>query len=311
MHFSKPPKTIDEQIVLLQSRGMVIHDPVSAWHFLAHLNYYRLSAYWLPFEANHARHIFQPNIQFDAVLKLYFFDRELRLLLLDAIERIEISLRTQWAYHMAHGHGPHAFLEPSLSKYPDKWKINMDKLRKEIERSDEAFIKHYKDTYDNPEMPPIWAVCEVMSLGLLSRFFTNLKPMSVRRNIAKTYKVDDHVLQSFLQHLAHIRNLCAHHSRLWNRRFTVTMELPRTKPALLVADFHPAEDRKIYNTLVMLAWMMDHICPGHHWKVRLLDLIRRHDIDTNAMGFPEKFFERAIWQLERHPNTAQGDAPHV
>ncbi len=137
-----------------------------------------------------------------------------------------------------------------------------------------------------------------MSLGLLSRWFTNLKPMTIRRNIAKIYGLDDRVLQSFLRHLSYIRNLCAHHSRLWNRRFTVIMKLPRTKPSDLVADFYPAENRKIYNTLVMLAWMMDRICPDHHWKMRLQDLILRHGIDPKAMGVPDDSVERTIWRSE-------------
>ncbi|MEO5354525.1 MAG: Abi family protein [Magnetococcus sp. XQGC-1] len=298
MRFDKPPKTFEEQVALLQSRGMVVDDEGSARHYLAHLNYYRLTAYWLPFEADHASHLFKPGTRFEAVLNLYVFDRELRLLLLDAIERVEVSLRTQWAYHMAHSHGAHAFMEVSLCEKPDRWQRDMENLHEEIERSDEVFIQHYRNKYDDPELPPVWAVCEVMSMGLLSRWFTNLKPMPIRRKVAATYGLDDRVLQSFLRHLAYIRNLCAHHSRLWNRRFTVTMALPRTKPASLVADFHPAEDRKIYNTLVMLAWMMDRICPVHHWTARLLDLLKRHAILPEAMGFPQDFATRSIWRIK-------------
>lgn len=299
MRFVKHPKTFEEQLALLRSRGMLIDDDIKSIHCLSHLNYYRLTAYWLPFETDHTNHIFQTGTRLDTVLNLYAFDRELRLVLLDAIERVEVSLRTQWAYHMAHSHGSHAFMDPSLSEKTDRWQRDMDSLREELERSDEVFIQHYKRTYDDPAFPPIWVVCEVMSLGLLSRWFTNLKPMSVRRNIAKTYELDDRVLQSFLRHLTYIRNLCAHHSRLWNRRFTVTMELPRTKPSALVADFHHVENRKIYNTLVMLAWMMDRISPVNHWKIRLLELIQRHDIDSQAMGFPINYPERSVWRFNK------------
>ncbi|MEO5330547.1 MAG: Abi family protein [Magnetococcus sp. YQC-5] len=298
MRFAKPPKTFEEQLALLRFRGMIIDDDTKGLHCLSHLNYYRLTAYWLPFEADHTNHVFQTATRLDAVLNLYAFDRELRLLLLDAIERVEVSLRTQWAYHMAHSYGSHAFMDPSLSENADRWQRDMDSLRKELERSDDLFIQHYKRTYNDPEFPPIWVVCEVMSLGLLSRWFTNLKPMSVRRNIAKTYELDCRVLQSFLRHLTYIRNLCAHHGRLWNRRFTVTMELPRTKPSALIADFHHVENRKIYNTLVMLVWMMDQISPGNHWKIKLLDLIQHHDIDSQAMGFPTNYPERSVWQFK-------------
>ena len=96
--------------------NLTIENPDRAEHYLSHLNYYRLGAYWLPFEADHETHQFRPDASFDQVLNLYIFDRELRLLVMDAIERIEVSVRTRWAYHLAHTHGPHAYLDPALFK---------------------------------------------------------------------------------------------------------------------------------------------------------------------------------------------------
>src|SRR4051812_9935307 len=95
--FAKPPLKFNQQVQLLESRGMIIADSAKAEFYLRHLNYYRLGAYWLPFEADHASHQFAPPTSFEGVLNLYFFDREFRLLVLDAIERIEVSVRTQWA----------------------------------------------------------------------------------------------------------------------------------------------------------------------------------------------------------------------
>ena len=102
MKFNKPPKTFEEQVDLLIQRGMTIPDRAEALHYLKHLNYYRLRAYWLPFEKNHANHAFKPGTSFSEVLNLYVFDRELRLLVMDAIERIEVSIRTGWAYYLSH-----------------------------------------------------------------------------------------------------------------------------------------------------------------------------------------------------------------
>ncbi len=301
MRFNKSPKTFDEQIDLLQSRGMVIEDHKAARHYLSHLNYYRLTAYWLPFEADHASHTFHPGTNFNAVLNLYVFDRELRLLVLDAIERVEVSLRTQWSYHLAHEHGAHAYLDAGIARKSHWWRNNLDSLHDEIKRTDEVFIDHYKRTYTDPPTPPVWAVSEVISLGALSRWFTNLKPMHTRTAIASIYRLDQRVLQAFIRHITYIRNLCAHHSRLWNRRLTVTMQLPRTKPDELVASFNTSQDRRIYNTLVMLAWFLDCISPDHHWKTRLQDLIRRHEIDRALMGFPKNYKQRSIWQVVSQP----------
>jgi abortive infection bacteriophage resistance protein len=292
--FPKPATTHVQQVALLQQRGMVIDDPVQAGFYLQHLNYYRLSAYWLPFEADHASHTFRPGTRWEDVLNLYVFDRELRLLALDAIERMEVSVRSQWAYQLAHRHGPHAHLDVTLAFSAQHWQTNLDKLRDEVDRSDETFIKHLRATY--PEaLPPGGAACEVMSRGRLSRWYNNLKPMSTRRAIAAVYQVDEKVLESWLRHLSLVRNTCAHHSRLWNREFTLTPLLPRNKPAGLAAQCQPGS-RKLYNTLVILLHCMDVISPQHHWRTRLKDLLARHAVPLAAMGFPAAWTQMAIWQ---------------
>jgi abortive infection bacteriophage resistance protein len=297
LEFAKPSKTFQEQIEILESRGMIISDHGSAAHYLKHLNYYRLRGYWLPLEADQKAHLFKSGVTFEDVLNLYIFDRELRLLVLDAIERIEVSLRTQWAYQLAHGHGPHAYLDASLCKNARWHANNLSSLMKELERSDEVFVSHYSETYTVPESPPVWAVCEVMSLGLLSRWYKSLRPANTRSAIARAYNLPDRVLESFVEHMAYIRNICAHHSRLWNRCMTKTMELPRTKPKGLSVNFDHQQERKLYNTLVMIAYFMDMISPDHHWKKRLFHLFEAHEIDAQAMGFPMDWRERPIWKI--------------
>jgi len=121
------------------------------------------------------------------------------LLLLDAIERIEISIRTQWAYYFAELSGPHAHLDPHLSKN-NEWHVkNIAQSQKELARSDGLFIKHYQNTYTFPGEP-----CN---------------------KIARAYPLDYAVLVSFIEYLAYLRNLCANHSRVWNRKTTKTITL--------------------------------------------------------------------------------------
>ena len=294
MDFTKPASTWDEQIELLRSRGLRIPDHDQVCHYLSHINYYRLTGYWLPFEADHGTHRFKARASFDDVLNLYIFDREFRLLLLDAIERIEVSLRAQWAYHMAHQHGPHSYLDAGHATDLRLHARHLAKLQDEISRSDEIFIQHYHNTYQHPASPPVWAVSEVMSLGMLSRWVTHMVP-SDRAALARVYGLDQGVLKGFVRHLTYVRNLCAHHSRLWNRRFTITMPIPRSKPAGLISSFNPNQRRRVYNTLVMLAALMDIVSPGHLWKGRLQRIIERHHIQTRAMGFPDDWQQRPIW----------------
>lgn len=295
MQYDKPFKSFDELLVLLNSRGLSTDK--NSEHYLRHINYYRLTGYMLPFQPEKGSHQFLSGTHFNDVLNLYIFDRELRLLLLDAIERIEVSLRTQWAHFFAQTHGAHAYVDPELSIKKVLHRKNLSILRENIARSDEVFITHYNGKYTKPCEPPIWAACEVMSIGLLSRWLRILKPRDTQRMIAGTYQLNYNVLVSFTEHLAYIRNLCAHHSRVWNRRFTKTMKLPVTKPSVLTENFNRDEGalRKLHNTLVMVAHIMNIISPKNHFIVRLSDLLDHYSIDPSHMGFPEGWRDKSIW----------------
>ncbi len=295
MKYTKPPLSIAQQVELLKSRGMQIPDPAQAEHYLYHLNYYRLSGYMLPFQIG-VEHQFQEGTTFGQILNLYLFDRKLRLLLMDAIERIEVSVRTQWAYHLAHQYGSHAHLNPGLFQNQRKYEHSIQKLEKEYRRSHETFIKHYRQTYTKPEMPPLWVVCEIMSLGHLSSFYQNIKQPQDRERIAKEYGLDEKVLTSFLHHLSHVRNLCAHHSRIWNRCFTITLRLPKKKPANLQAFINRQAPRNVYNTLLMMRYMMAITCPGSKWESRLIELLKEHnEVEPSKMGFPNNWEKMSIW----------------
>lgn len=291
--FTKAATTWQQQLALLEARGMDIGDRAEAEHRLRHVQYYRLGAYWLPFEADHATHQFKPGTTLAAVWDLYEFDRELRLLVMDAIERVEVSVRGRWAYEVAHNHGPHAHLDATYFN-PKYWQKNLDMLREAVNRSDETFIKHLRGRYSEA-LPPAWAVCEVMSLGQLSRWFDSLMPMPTRRAVAGAIGFDEHVAERFLHHLTTVRNVCAHHGRLWNREFTVIPQLPRTKPLGLKAQLVP-RSRRLYNTLVLLAHSLNVVSPGNHWRDRLLVLCSRRGADYAAMGFPANWKGMPIWK---------------
>ena len=303
MKFSKPATTFEDQLDKLIQRGMNVGDRTDAIQHLSHLNYYRMRGYWYDFETDHTTHTFKPNTHFHTILNIYFFDKKLRLLLLNAIERVEISLRTQWAYYLAHTHGPHSHLNANIFRV--KWakrgtlqtyQENVDALIREVTKSRETFIRHF-DRFEEA-LPPVWAICEIMMLGSLSKWYANLAYSQDRNAIARGYKLDEINFVSFIHHLTIVRNICAHHSRLWNRLFTVKWKLPIKTPKGLYANFNPTQNQKIYNTLVMLAYLMDIINPNHGWKTRLFHLINEHDIDVEAMGFPADYAQFPIWQTE-------------
>ena len=284
--FTKPATMLEEQVQLLIRRGMIFTNSDSAIERLRHVNYYRLGAYWLPYEADHDSHTFLEGTSFEDVWRHYEFDRQLRLLLLDAIERVEVSVRTHWAYFMAHHHGAHAHLDPSLGKSPHFWDRNLRHLHEEVERSapDERFIQHHREKYAE-DLPAVWVVCEVMSLGLLSKYYGNLAPSKTRNAIARSYLLDDRLFESWLRHLTTIRNRCAHHGRVWNREFTVLPMAPHN-PQALRNNWH-RDNRRIYNTLLLVGNFCERIVSNSNFKSTVNELIQKFEIDTKSMGFPD------------------------
>lgn len=293
--YSKPPLSFADQLQKLKSRGMSVADDAQALHYLSQLNYYRLGAYWLPFEQNHQAHQFKPGTTFERIVEHYVFDRELRLLVLDAIERVEVAVRTRWAYVLGHTYGAHAHLQAGIFKSSWNYSQNRLKLEDEYQGNREGFVQHIRGTYSDP-LPPVWAQVELFSFGQLSKWYANLSSGQDRNAISLPFDFDEVNFVSFMHHLTTIRNVCAHHGRLWNRDFTFTFKLPRHRPRGLVAALNGAQTRKLYNTLAALVYLLDVSCPGHHWRRRLVALMDGYRVDEVAMGFPVGWRALALWR---------------
>ena len=281
------------------ARGMVIADAHAAASLLTHINYYRLRAYWLPMEtaADHGgQHKFKEGTRLEDALALYEFDRRLRLLLLAAIERLEVSVRTRMAQALSMKYGSHAHLDPKIFTNTARHYAHLEDINEELTRSHETFVEHYLSKYSDPESPPIWVVTEIMSLGLVSKMFANIKTYADRGDIVKPYGIHQKVVESFLHHVTHVRNLCAHHCRVWNRRFVVTFQIPQA-PAWLMGWFNKKAERNVYNTLVMLAYFMRTIDATYPWFDRLKELLADFPMaDKRAMGFPDNWQDLALWK---------------
>lgn len=194
-------------------------------------------------------------------------------------------------------YGPHGYLDPNLYDRADRYAKAFATLIEEIDRSKDTFIVHYKSKYDDPVHPPIWMTAEVISLGQLSKWLGNLKLRPDRQSIAKPYGLDEKVLVSLAHHLTYVRNICAHHGRLWNKQFTVTMMMPNS-PASLKLAMNPASARRLYNTLAALGYLMGIVAPGTMWRQQLVELMDSCDLaDEDAMGFPHGWRDLTAWSL--------------
>ena len=299
MQYNKPAIDIDTQISYLKQRGLSFADETKASHYLSNISFYRLRAYTYPFQDNNnPQHPFTEKVSFEQIIDLYVFDRRLRLLIFDALEKIEIALRTKIIYHFALGYGSHWHENAALYRDTPRFINDISMLYKEVDRSTETFIKHYKNKYDEPENPPAWMSLEVATLGLLSKLFSNLKKGTEKKKITTEFGLyKPEILESWMHTFAHLRNVCAHHGRVWNRRLTTMPQMP-SNTAYTFLKNTGVYPNKLYATLCCINYVLQIISPGNTFSTRLTDLMKTCSlIDLKEMGFPADWESEKIWKL--------------
>jgi abortive infection bacteriophage resistance protein len=297
--YHKPSLSTSDLADLLLQRGLDA-DRNTLMERLEAVSYYRLSAYWFTFRCSGAsEESLIPGTTLTEVWTRYTFDRQLRLLVMDAIERIEVAIRSQLVRHHASHTGPFGYLDranlPGMSA--SRHREFLGKIRKEASRSREDFVQHYFDKYSSEHDLPIWMACELMTFGHMLTLFRHTET-ATKQSIAASYGVADKVLESWLLTLNYIRNLCAHHARLWNRGLgTKNPTIPRARKH---PDWHapvPIESDRLFGTLTIPQYMLTHVAPQSAWKERLLCLFDQYpSVPRRFMGFPDNWQESPLWQ---------------
>ena len=292
MKYSKPPFSPEQHVALWQSRGLSVPDPAEATHHLKTIGYYRLSGYSLPLQIRNdltkPPHTFKPGTTFKDILRLYLFDRELRLLVMDAVERIEVAFRASLSNHMSVKYGAFWYMDKALFHEDFDFYGFMGEVQEDAgatasrgsSRGTDVFLRHYFATYSDPPLPPSWMVVEVVPFSRWSSIFKWLKQRSDKKALGDLYGLQWETLASWIHAVSYVRNLCAHHSHLWNKDFTITPSF---------AD-HPSfgvtNNTRFYAQSVVLNHFMKRISPNTRWGQRLLRFIEAHPyIDPMAMGF--------------------------
>lgn len=298
MTYSKKAYTIEEHILQLQGRGMLIADVELAKHYLSHVSYYRLAGYWWPMQADKVNHVFKENSKFEDVVNLYNFDRELRVLLFDVIEKIEISIRTKLIYHLSHEFDPWWFQNPELFEDTQALVKTLATIQEEIERSKDTFIVDHKKRYkEDKRFPPAWKTLEMTSFGSLSKLYGNLKNTIQSKDIiAQELGAVNHTyLPSWLQSIAQIRNYCAHHSRLWNKNLPGTPKILSKPPNAWIKDV-PSNTQQLYLHLCIMRYLLNVVVPENTFNVRLKELIDKYpNVDPNALGLKPDWEKEPLW----------------
>jgi abortive infection bacteriophage resistance protein len=298
MRYSKPPLSISDQISRLKQRGLVFNNEQKATHYLSNISYYRLRAYTYPFQDNSdPSHPFIKEVSFEEIIDLYVFDRRLRLLIFNAIEKIEVALRTKIVYEFSLTNGSHWFEDVNMYRNIHFFNKNINTLYTEVDRSTETFIEHYKETYSMPEYPPAWMSLEVVSMGLLSKLYSNLKKGNEKKKVADEFGLPNPMfLESWIHAFANLRNLCAHHSRVWNRRFTIKPKLPHNTKHTFLSNLN-IHDNKLYAQLCCINYVSRIISPETSFMRELKELLDNCAlVDLKEMGFPENWKDEIIWQ---------------
>lgn len=281
--------SISEQLDRLAQQGMAIPDREQAAHCLRHIGYHRLRGYWHPFAIQRGAgdYVFREGTTFPEVIARYDFDRRLRALLADALGVIEVSVRAQWVHYLSNdpNGGPRAHLNPALFDHSE-YTRNLAELKQNYLRISPPDAAHW-------DTAPIWEVADTMSFGKLSKWYKSISAKHIRRAIAGNYQINHNVLVSLLYNMTLVRNICAHHSRLWNLAFSAGLQIPHAWDDYC----NDSQRARLYNRLVIIAGLMDIISPARRWPRRLLALLDEYPyIPTDQMGFPERWRRLSCWQ---------------
>lgn len=296
MEYTKPFLTFEQQADLLIEKRGLLADRDDLIRHLQDVGYYRLSGYWHIYKKRGAD-VFWEGTTFQRIWDMYVFDRQFRLVVLDAVERVEIYMRTQLAYLLAEQTGPFGFLDannlPRLSG--ERYGRFIDKCHEAYGRAREGepFAKHFHDKYgDKHDLPPFWVLVNVMDFGMVVTLYKGA-PVSIRHQIANDLGVSAKVLDSWLVTINTVRNICAHHGRLWNRIIGNPPMIPHAKEWHIP---YEVKNDKIFGSLTVLSYLLEKVAPATSWRERLLDLVESLSVRNQVrMGFTEGWKDCPIW----------------
>jgi len=293
--YKKPALSYEDQLAKLKQRGLVIDDEASFLKLLEKKSYFRLSGYWYPLLSDKDNHVFKPGARFEDAYDIYLFDRNLRQLVVKELEKIEIAIRAKMIYVFSHQFGPYWYTDFSLFKNNHKLTSTLSKISEEYQRSDAQFINAFRKKYSD-SLPPSWTTFEIISFGSISRLFAQTKPGKSKREVSEYFGLDDNTLVSWLHGLVYVRNVCAHHSRLWNRVMRIQPSIP-IKPKNLWLSIRTVPNNKTYYILSMILYLLNSIDEANSMVMDLRSLLANYkNVDPAAMGFPKNWGNELLWK---------------
>lgn len=300
MKYTKEPKTSEEHYSLLvDERGLSISDQERAIKYLKTVGYFRLTGYMFHLQSADGNHRFLEGANFDDIIGLYQFDKKLRGIISEYLERIEICLRAKLTdkYSISHGF----FWYSNSGLYDDETIFN--KINEEIKESfndpKEQFLRKFKLRYTEESIPPSNMALETLSLGKLARLYKALKNQDGKFEIAGEFNLPSNILTSWIIYLANVRNICAHHARLWNRKVNVDRPIfPNREKYKFKGENAEDSNTTLYGIISIINRLLSSFNPHNSFVKKIEDLINECGVDCTLMGFPTNWKEAANWKAE-------------
>lgn len=323
MRYEKTATTIAQQIEILIERGLQIPDRGRAEKYLSTIGYYRLTGYMYHFQLDSDEHKFKKGITFNDIIDTYNFDKKLRYLIAAYLERIEVAMRALLTnnYSLAHGlfwytdrrhfnrseeidqellHNLKQTNKPIPRKYIDSHNYINNCVKENFDKDTELFITKFKEKYTDP-LPPSNMAMEILSMGKLARLYEALKSCTQKTEIASAFCLPEIILTSWLTYLTNIRNICAHHARLWNRGTSADrFIIPAKKSIKFTGELSRSFNSSLYGTLSVMVRLLHAINPENNLVNKFSELVKEYPkINISYMGFPADWKENPAWQSNK------------
>ena len=276
------PLTVPEQIENLKQLKLQIDDESFATQFLNHVSYFRfIKAYSLGLKPRNG--CYSDSVTFEHLVDLYEFNTEFRQLLFPQIEKIEVTLRCRLSNYFCVTYGVLGYQDPQNFSSSVFHHSFMQEAQNEIKRNRRApFIKNFQENYEDGAIP-FYALVEIFSFGTLSKFFKNLKNPD-KKAIASTYQVAFPYLESWIESISYVRNICAHYGRLYNTKLTKKPKLYKEDQVLGVSN------ERIFGVLCCMKHLLSEDASWEKFLNDMATLFRKHPkTDIKTMGFPQNW----------------------
>jgi abortive infection bacteriophage resistance protein len=296
-NYSKTCTLPRDLIPLLKSRGLAINDEQRAVNYLSNIGYFRLSAYLYPLlKEPKDVHLYKDDATFDMALDMYRFDRKLRILLFNEIEKIEVAIRSAMNNWISDALGD-VFWMTNAANFSNHaiFAKTLALIQSEIDKTKEEFIEHFRNKYANP-FPPAWMISEIIPLGVLYNIFNNLKYKKVKKRISACFGLSLPAFTSWMLILSNLRNLCGHHIRIWNKEISLIATDPQNHSFPWI-DSSATDAKRVYYRICIIKYLLFTVSPNNRFTDKLKSLIAEYPtIDIKAMGFPANWENGPLWR---------------